>query len=237
MISCFVLHGIWLDSFSMHSRGGSCSSRGTRSSQFKQRAEINEYFVSVHDVRYLFGNRMRRYSFIPNISFGEESNILTKLMVEEIYGNDSLVVRLQGCLCRKWRWRHRRQWRNRHRRPCQLIFDEYFTFCGILKLHRVLLHAMRRMMLLVTTFDNANDECNEYEDTDPSDARMFVEINCLVSRLPSRLYITHTPVDIWIALMSSHPLRLTLPSWQPAASIRNSENQSSKSMPLDNRNE
>ena len=71
---------------------------------------------------------------------------------------------------------------------------------------------MRRMMLLVTTFDNANDECNEYEDTDPSDARMFVEINCLVSRLPSRLYITHTPVDIWIALMSSHPLRLTLPS-------------------------
>ena len=46
---------------------------------------------------------MRRYSFIPNISFGEESNILTKLMVEEIYGNDSLVVRLQGCLCRKWR--------------------------------------------------------------------------------------------------------------------------------------
>jgi hypothetical protein len=48
---------------------------------------------------------MRRYGFkfIPNISFREESNILTKLLVEEIYGNDPLAVGLRGCLCRKWR--------------------------------------------------------------------------------------------------------------------------------------
>lgn len=176
MILCVVLYGIWVDSFSMHSRGGSCSSRGTQSSQFKQRAEINEYFVSVHDVWYLFGIRMRRYGFkfIPNISFREESNILTKLLVEEIYGNDPLAVGLRGCLCRKWRWRHRRQWRNRHHRPCQLIFDEYFLH--FVKLHRVPLHAMRRMMLTMNVTN-----------TRTLIPPMPVEINCVASRLPLRL--------------------------------------------------